>query len=319
MLTLSWTDVNRLAQAADGPIVGALDGSLLGWKSAAPTNEPDAVAAVVSAGIPRAAAAWRPILGPLGRRADIVGIFTHCTPKVEFTDGAGDLQHCELADLLIVVDDVTGASPDRRAMLVQAKQGAPPTKTLTESGDLVQLELLSTWPSFTFYQKPYFRADRDIGASGTPGRVSQSGEYGMIDLQARPPGWAHAAPANPLIFAAQSTLGLLLARMVCGAAGREVTIGGSDPWSDTVETLLQVTFHAAAASYPGRPSRGVSTPAYFYDDGSCGGLGLLVDAGKERPVVLRGGGGGGASSDGDAPSEPGPINVVRVVISRASD
>ena len=125
MLSYNPTLQAQLATAADTEINQALSaagvrpGHPHGWLTGPPTDEPEAVAAVVSVALPALTAAWKPLLAPQGLTAQIIGVFSHQSPYVTFTDSKGGPQQRELADLLLVVDDLTGGTPDRRAQLIQ--------------------------------------------------------------------------------------------------------------------------------------------------------------------------------------------------------
>lgn len=114
--------VPLLERAADNTIRPVLSSGAPGMV-ATPTTEVGFIAAVVLGGVPAVAAAWGAILNSIGLRLSMVGVFCHQSPMVRFRSG-GTNHRCELADLLVVVDDITGGSiVDRRAVLVQAKMG----------------------------------------------------------------------------------------------------------------------------------------------------------------------------------------------------
>ena len=308
MLSLSSSTVRQLATAADQAISDALDGTLKGWKLSVPRSEPDAVAAVVSIGLPSAALRWRAALRPLGCQVKVTGVFTHQTPKVSYVGGATP---CELADLLVVIDDINGVGTDRRALLIQAKIAHHPTLSLYGS-DLVQLQLLQTWPDFQFIHQPYPTNTRRIGAAGTPGLVGDSADYGLIDLLPTPVAWKQLDPANPMTPAHGVAFGETLADMIVGRAGRPATPGGADDWSDTVDELLRTTYAALAGGSYGGKQRGVSTLAFLssLDDAALVGISPAGMA-----FVLGEPPGGGGSGD-IAPRDPGPISVVHVQLIR---
>src|SRR4051812_16561012 len=89
MLNLTQTQRSQLATSADNAGSDALDGTLTGWRAKAPRNEPDAVTAVVSAGMPATAPGWTSVLNPLGYTVQLIGVFCHQTPKVDFLNAAG--------------------------------------------------------------------------------------------------------------------------------------------------------------------------------------------------------------------------------------
>src|SRR5258706_7467198 len=109
---------SALESAASPAITSALMHG--GAGVAAPTNEPAAVAALTWVGTPAIAAAWSPILRPLGLALAMQGVFCHGSPQASFSDSSGAPRSCVLADLVIVVDDSSsGTIHDRRALVVQ--------------------------------------------------------------------------------------------------------------------------------------------------------------------------------------------------------
>ncbi len=232
-----------------------------------PGNEVAFVAALVLAGVPDIAAAWQPIMKSRGFRLSITGVFCHAAPQVTF-GATSPPSRCELAELLLVIDDVTGGSvQDRRAVLVQAKMLTRSAAPVTLSGgSLVQLNLYSAWPPFAFTSKAYPSRQRDFNRSNMPGTAVDCGSYGLIDGQALPRGWQQAVPAPTM--SGQISLGMFMAEMVdatCIGSGRQARPAGNDEWSSTVDDLLNVTArkklkHSSIAPQPtgAGPDRGVS-------------------------------------------------------------
>jgi len=299
MLTLSNADVLALANSVDASVANALNGSLAWWKSGAPRSEPEAVAAVVSAGLPYAAAGWTATLARYGYNVKIVGVFSHCTPQVEFKNASGVQQRpCELADILVVIDMGAASPPlDRRALLIQAKMAKYPRKSLAGT-ELTQLDLYQRYPDFRFKYQPYPSNQRNIQRG--PGRPSEGFAYGLIDLALSAPVWEQMAPANPLVMGSGCSLGTILAGMAVGMAGRKAIPSGSDGWSDTVELLLTITYNAMARGSFGGNQRGVMTLAFVDEDFSVFRSGPIL-----QPPT-------GAAREG---SDPGPISIVHITIS----
>lgn len=292
MLALASADITMLGAAADRAIDDALSGRRTGWKTSAPRSEPEAVAAAVSVGLPDTAASWTPILAPFGYQAFVTGVFCHQTPMVDYNAP----RKCELADLLVVIDEGVAPVPnDRRALLVQAKIAHHPTR-LSSPGDITQFNLLSTWPTFKFVG-PYPQNWRHIGASGTPGNVADSADYGLIDLSPRPVAWEQVDPANPLASGVGISLGATIARMAAGIAGREAVVRGNDDWSDTVEELLNRTFSSVATGFLSQ--RGVGTAAFELNHFGPGGVGLVQAGGPPQD-----------RDRGPAERENGPLSVI---------
>jgi hypothetical protein len=300
-----------LEKAASPAITSALTHGGVGV--AAPTNEPAAVAALTWVGTPAIAAAWSPILRPLGLALAMQGVFCHGSPQVSFSDSSGAPRSCELADLLIVVDDCTsGTIQDRRAVLVQAKLFSASRAISTAGTAAHQLDLYMRWPSFRFRSSAYGSAPRDFSAAG-PGSVGESGRYGGIDLRPRPAVWEHLIPASSMTFGSGDQLSWFLSEMVAGstAFGREAISGGKDDWSSTVDELLSVTASqsvtlTASLGPGGSRSRGESATA------------SMVGQNPQPPSTVSLGI-AGLPPDGIDVRETGPdggISVLRVAIER---
>ena len=215
------------------------------------------------------AAAWRPILRPQGYGVSLTGVFCHQTPRASFVDSAGVPRQCELADLLVVVDDFTSGEAGRRwAVLIQAKMALPGGgQSLTSRGDLVQLDLLSNWPAFSL-PAGFAPGQRDIRTCRHAGVAMDCATYGLIDPQPRPV-WRQQPPAQSMPTGGDE-LGTFLAHMIEDGQtgyGREAT-GLADDWSRTVDELTKVTAALAfshAASLTGQRSRGATAVAFCID------------------------------------------------------
>lgn len=231
-----------LSSAADAAISSVLSHGVPGQISP-PSSEVGFVAAVVLGGVWELAQAWKPLLAPLNLSVNISGVFCHQSPKATFLDAQGMSASCELADLLVVVEDYTGVSPYRRwATLIQAKMAnAAGGQSLSKSGDLRQLHLMSNWPQFTL-PYPYWPGPRDFSTCTQPGSLSNCGRYGLITGQPNPT-WHQHIPAAVMSGGGVS-LGAFLAGMVeTGQTrfGREAT-GVVDDWSRTIEELMCHTY-----------------------------------------------------------------------------
>ena len=261
--------IPALASAADSALNNVLRTGALSWGQRQPTGEVGFVAAAVLGGVPDIAAAWQPILQKAGFGVTLSGVFCHQSPQATFTDSAGNLVSCELADLLIVVDDFTGGRQGQRwAVLVQATMAATGGgQSLTSSGDLRQLDLLSRWPPFTL-PAGFAAAPRDFASCAYAGATLDCGRYGLIDAQPRPL-WHQQAPAATMPPGGPE-LGTFIARMLeTGQVGygREAT-GHGDDWSQTVHELMTVTYANMfnyAQGFPGPRPRGHSALVAFAD------------------------------------------------------
>lgn len=277
-----------------------------------PSGEVGFVAAFVLGGITDVAKAWRRLLKPHNLTIKVNGVFCHQSPEATFTDSKGQVVSCELADLLIVVDDLTAGSPQRRrAALIQAKMAAPRGgQTLTKRGDLRQLDLLTNWPTFTLPAN-FTPGPRNIKNCQHAGSLSDCAWYGLISPQPNPL-WHQQAPATSMP-AGGDLLGTFLARMVEAGQlgyGREAT-GTADDWSRTVHDLMTTTYASYfnyATGFTGSRQRGHSALTF---------MGTAVPYPFWVPFSLRHGRPppSGARPDGSREEGPGPgISIVRIGI-----
>jgi hypothetical protein len=211
-----------------------------------PRTEVGFVVAVTLRSIWDIAAAWTPLCSRLGLRLDLAGVFCHAAPLVQFTDARRELRHCELADLLLVVDIGDTGSFTRRAALVQAKMArAAGRVSLSGASSRVQLDLYQKWHKFDFEESIYGLSQVDFTNGG--GAID-SGTIGVIDRHfITPPVWTqHAANPTPAIISGEPQLGEFIAEMVDGTRsgfGRLATPALQTDWSKTVERLLDVTYN----------------------------------------------------------------------------
>jgi hypothetical protein len=191
---------------------------------------------------------------------------------VRYTDTGGQPRRCELADLLIAVDAVSGGGAwVRRAALIQAKMAARAARVVMAGPSTRnQLELYQHWHVFDFEEAAYglkhvnFRQGSGVAQSGTFGVIDRH----LIDPATEPPVWTqHPASPTPHDTSGGVTLGEFLARMVDGLrrSGRECTPPLRTDWSKTVESLLEITFGRSFRHKPTLGSsamqRGVRVPA----------------------------------------------------------
>jgi hypothetical protein len=182
----------------------------------------------------------------LGFQITLHSVFCHQSPQVRFVDKSGKTQQCELADLLIVVDETASSTiKDRRAVFVQAKKFSSNGVISISAPSRDQLELYEFWPSFNFVSGPYKPVPRDFAGSGQPGSSNESARYGGIDLPPTAPLWEHIVPStNPTM---QRGNGIELAEFVAGMVvgdagiGRAAPTSGSDDSSTTVDEILSIT------------------------------------------------------------------------------
>jgi hypothetical protein len=220
---------------------------------------------VTSYAVPRIANDWKQILQPTGTNIAISAVFTHQAPKVRFIGPRKTKAACELADLLLVVDNVrTGR---RQAALIQAKMAAQRgTVVISRPQDKVQLSLFQSWPRFDFQEAIYKLTNVDFHSGGS---AHDCGQYGVIDRHfISPPLWSQMLPATvPGKTFAAPTLAEFLVDLVRGRVGRDATPALATDWSRTVEALMTVTygrpFHHRQSLGPLAFPRGNTTQAFF--------------------------------------------------------
>jgi hypothetical protein len=232
-----------------------------------------AVASIVLVGVRGIQRSWQRILGPLGYKVRMTGVFYHNSPQVRFTDAKKQPQRCELADLLIVIDhQQAGAAVDRRASLVQAKIAAA-NGDVPGSATPDQLELLMHWHRFTL-PSVYNQNPRAFTVPAAPRHYLMSGSYGGIDLGKPNKLWTQVAPAKVMNTANGCSLGLFLAAMtmgmrgfgrkaaICPAPGAGLAPIQPEDWSGTISELLTLTanspFSLVLSVGQTRPQRGVT-------------------------------------------------------------
>jgi hypothetical protein len=310
---LSHSDEVNLAHVADQALRTCLTTAGQGRLK---LDEVPAVEAVVRVGMRMIARQWR-LTGNFSKGGlALQTVFTHAAPKVNFSRPSGGTGRCELADVLFVIDDPSAILPEsqRRAVLVQAKLHDPPRHLHLNSGnERVQFELLSAWPAFTFHASFYRPHVRHL--THGPAEPEWSGEYGGIDQP--PPGeWTqyhilNSAFATTPPISGAITLGTLLTGMLAGRGGhgRPAIPHGRDPWSETVDELLDVTFKRPLRRRQPRSRRGREYHLAFMNfddvvDGRAMPQQLLAD-GDAKPPDLVG--------EGDEWPD-GAISVVRFTV-----
>lgn len=213
----------------------------------APRTEVGFVAAIVHNAVLPLVKAWQPHLKAAGLRLSVTAVFCHGAPVVEFRNPATGRTRCELADLLLVVDDHGGSRIRRRASLIQAKMANMAGHVqLTGLSSRNQLALYQQWFVFDFVEAAYGLKGVDLRKGGTVGTAT----FGVIDrhlkhLPTNPIVWTQHAPSpTPQRVLGGQRLGSFLTGMVCGRPrlGRRADPSAGTPWSRTVEALLSVTY-----------------------------------------------------------------------------
>lgn len=206
-------------------------------------QEPDFVAGFVIAGTHRLQTGWRPLFQRHRIRIRIAGVFTHQSPKVEFSQIAG--RTCELADLLFAHFHVGPTGMFQSAVLWQAKMNPGGASHSLGANDQDQLTLYTLWPKFT-YTSPGTLAGKTRHV--TPPKPHPGGQYLLIDPNPRPPiqdRVTTAMPAsllNPVRFAGTEIIEML--RLNGGRSFSSSPFGSTD-WSEVVWDLLRASWSHA--------------------------------------------------------------------------
>lgn len=252
-----------IAKACEAIDQSLLLGNPIGIRT--PRTEPGLVAAVTTYAIPRIAREWRPLLRKLKTRIEISAVFTHQAPKVRFASGTKARATCELADLLIVVDNARTGK--RQAALIQAKMAAQRgTVQISRQQDKLQLQLFQKWPRFDFEETIYNLASVDFHSGGP---AVDCGRYGVIDRHLiSPPIWSQMPPSTvPGKTRGAPTLAQFIVDLVSNRVGREATSSLASDWSKTVEALMTITygrfFHQRQSLGPLAFPRGNTTQAFL--------------------------------------------------------
>lgn len=221
--------------------------------TAPPRSEVGFVAAITLGAVPGIASEWQKPLSKIGYSLKVHGVFCHAAPVVDFKGPTGSPPGCELADLLVVTDEVgsTGTVQRRRASLIQAKMASQAKRvTLTGSSSKKQLHLYQNWPSFRFRESVYGTDSYSLKRIAN----EDAGTFGVIDRHfkkslGKSPEWTQHNPRpTPHRITTQPSFGGFLAGMIAGGSkslGRVAYPGGTDDWSRVVDLLLRVTYNKA--------------------------------------------------------------------------
>lgn len=236
----------------------------------APRTEPGLVAAVAIHAVPKMARDWRVLAAPHGLRIELSCVFTHKSPEVRFNSPIKTNGTCELADLLLVVDDCRRKT--RRAVLIQAKM-ASQRGNVSISGlqNRLQLDLFQNWHPFSFKEPIYKLSGIDFNSNGS---AAGMGLYGIIDRHwnrpPRTPSWKQLDPmAVPGATQNAPTLAEFIVAMLYGRAGRDATLGAQPTdFAKTVHALMTMTFqnrfHDRRSLGPAAFPRGNTTMAFLF-------------------------------------------------------
>lgn len=233
--------LTALAEAATSQCVGDTS-------NVAGTGEIAEVARLVL-GLPdRLVKSWGPQLH-LGK-IEVDGVFCHATPQAFWTDpyNAPHLQHPELCDLLIVLDDYPPhGARQRRAFLLQAKRGQSGMFAVGTGGPSVQRYMYANWPKFDLVGRPLDDLLNVQLAPPSPGQCPGS-RYALVDDTSSPKRWSiEVTQAQPIIpstsfndYACQVLapigLGEALVGMMSGTVGSQC----NGDWGCVVAYLLKL-------------------------------------------------------------------------------
>jgi hypothetical protein len=239
---------------------------------APPRTEVGFVAALALGGIRNISAAWRPLLARAGWQLTVTGVFCHAAPLVRFKSPKGPTLNCELADMLVVMDQEQPRNHIRIANLIQAKMAAKAMRVqFTGASSQRQLDLYQQWPPFSFIDRVYGPGFYNLRHRA----AGDAGSFGVIDRHFRnetatPPRWTqHRASPTPHKIIHEPMLGTYLANMAASKRGygRRARPNGSDDWSKVVDLLLRVTYQKTFKHVQtlGRATsdRGNTAQAYF--------------------------------------------------------
>lgn len=206
---------------------------------------------------------WKPRISSIDPtlQLSVSAVFTHQSPYVEWSSG-GNLDKCELADLVIAFVDKTSLPGSGFAMLVQAKQGDGSPLLLGSKSEKKQFHLLHHRPRFDVKAKsaptgvslPTTRNGHDLGLF-----------YGMNppkNAATNPPPWGNhrwnaggdlsTAPVLNQV-SVPTCLAKTLVRQLQGAEGWSFDLPpahtpswsyftGKDDWAALINYLLEETF-----------------------------------------------------------------------------
>jgi len=270
MLTLPPKVGRLLADLVDLQILRGLKGQT---GMPAPLNAREALGATVCTALPASADAWRSVLRPIGLIPHITGSFSFGAPLAEYREGSA-VRRCPIGDLMLVVDDLTGCAPDRRAVLLRSRLAPADESRL----DTAQARLYAQWPPFRFVGDAFASRERDFKRSADCSAAS-AGCLAEVDLSFARLGWRVSDPMGGDGASVCGGIGALVAEMAQGLRGRRADPRGQDDWSVTIEELLRRTA-AATVDGLGRQNKQRSVVVYR---GACGSGLVTVD----DPANLR--------------------------------
>jgi len=199
---------------------------------------------------------WKPHLS--SGILTVQGLFCHKTPKAEHISAfTNKTEKPEFGDLLLITNLQTGATNDRRAMLLQAKMGnqngSPGDFDLDSGGDAVQRAMYAHWPTVGLTGLGKLPLPTFNLAPNQPGSCMAS-RYACIDPSpsiGRSGWWIEDAQPKQVSpysgsFQASIPLSLSLIQMLSGGVG--ASLNSEPEWRKAVAHLLDVASLRDAAS-----------------------------------------------------------------------
>lgn len=198
--------------------------------------EPFLVAHLVLEAVPRIGKYWDHALRKRGVRFGAQGVYCHGRPRIAWTTTS--VEKCELADLLIVSEQIRGGRVwSRRAVLLQAKRGDPGVK-LTASPGGPQNYLYTHWPTFEYERSGMLNGRR---RSISPKAWNGCGSYLVVPHAAPRPRRLVPRLASPTasgVLAVRPALSSFLTELIFGSAGQSAIPPSGGDWPLVVEDLL---------------------------------------------------------------------------------
>lgn len=184
-------------------------------------------------------------------KIEVDGVFCHSTPEAHWNDPTSvppAEKHPELCDLLIVVDDYSShGGRERRALLLQAKQGSGGMFQVGSGGPCIQRYMFANWPEFYLVGRPLPNlVDVDL-APATPGTCPGS-RYALVDTSAVTGQWSleavQARSINPFSsfndYACKEQAPMILGQALVSMLKGDLGSSCKGQWGRLVSHLLKL-------------------------------------------------------------------------------
>ncbi len=273
----------------------------------APLSKIEALGATLSTALPAAADAWSHVVARARAAVHLVGAFSFGVPSIEFLAADGAPQRCALADAMIVVDNLMGPVPERRAILLTADiaEGIDNPQVKTQPG---RAELYANWPPFRLINSRYSPQVRTLNETG--GGTLRGGCRRHVIYDLRNCTTFCSAPSSDQASddLGPRTFGSVLVGLAVGAEGWCAVPGGDDDWSVTIDDLLVATRGSTVAGLT--PGRADARTAQTYGGEHGTGYVLFLnqtDQPIEEAIV------NGYIDDRLTGEREGPLSVVHII------